>query len=231
MQSQMDRTDAETQRLTDLFRQNLSLSKDQDGTHAGQPSLAEQDQQQTPIKYSISQHYTHSNHVSPALHPLQPPAHDQTSRLLIQNDIPPASLLRSQIELFERSNVDQQARLVILWRLAPPTHARNGGQQLADKFGKYQSMTLEQEEELAWMRYQRAFGGRDVQADVKVEQLCGRDSLLGEYFEDGCHDVETSSVPKLQTSVHGQIINHEIGDQSGQHDALEDHEMEDEEML
>lgn len=112
----------------------------------------------------------------------------------------------------------------MLWRLAPPMYARNGGQQLADKMGEYQSMTLEQEEHLAWMRYQRAFGGRNMQADVEVEQLFGRDSLLSGSYDGRGHDAASISTPN--TLMHEQRTIHDVEDRRALVSASEDHEMD-----
>ncbi len=194
-------SDAPTQQLADLFRQNLKLSVEagEQTTSSDlpvQPYNSDQNSE-PPIQYNISQHYTHTAHVAPALHPLQPSVQDHASRLLIQNDIPPSSLLRSQFELFERSNVDQQAKLAMLWRLAPPNHGRHGhaGQELYDNLGEYQTTTFEREEGLAWSRYQRMFSGRDIKRDVKAEEIGGRQSLLGEYFQRDPDETSTRRPP------------------------------------
>ena len=77
--------------------------------------------------------------------PLQPPCDDTTLGLLIQNEISPSSLLRSQLALFKESTPDERQKLMMLWRLAPPTFPDLGGQELADHLGEYQSTTLAQE--------------------------------------------------------------------------------------
>ena len=202
--------DSVAHRLATLFEQHLSITDIQDGpsqeqvaTTQGQP---QQQQQPVDVKYSISQHYTHSGHVNgkKSLHPLQPSRDDHITRLLIQNDIPPSSLLRSQLDLFERSTTDERARLMMLWRLAPPTYARNGGQELADRTGEYQSITLQQEEELAWLRYQRHYAQRDERADSRAEQLCGRQSVLGAYFG------EQEEAPSAASSRQEPEVDHEM---------------------
>ncbi|KAK4693288.1 hypothetical protein P7C71_g4077, partial [Lecanoromycetidae sp. Uapishka_2] len=139
-----------------MFHQNMSLSGDdvqEMGNDHQTVTPVHIQQQITPVKYSISQHYTHSSHVAHTLHPLQPPKQDVATRALIKNGITPSSLLRSQLALFEGADEDQRNRLIELWRIVPPNYAGNGGQELADKLGEYQSTTLAQEEELARIRY------------------------------------------------------------------------------
>ena len=131
------------QRLADLFDQNLSISERLEKT-PGPSILASAQPNGDQIKYNISQHYHHSAH-GPTRHSPQSHRDDSALNLLIQNDILPSSLLRSQLALFEKSNPEEQQKLIMLWRLAPPTYARNGGQELADRLGEYQSITLEQE--------------------------------------------------------------------------------------
>lgn len=96
---------------------------------------------------------------------MQPSKAETASRTLVQNGISPASLLRSQLLLFEEAEDDQRSRLIQLWRIVPPTYARNGGQELADRLGEYQTTNLAQEEELAWLRKQRE-DSRSIHGDT-----------------------------------------------------------------
>lgn len=141
--------------------------------HDQQQAPQEQMQEQTPaveqwvapaVNYSISQHYTHSAHVVNAINTQQ--AANSTSnphscrglsiyQTLVQNNIPPASLLRSQLTLFEQADSDQRSRLIQLWSISPPHHYNQGAQGQADDNREYQSTTLEEEEARAWMRHQR----------------------------------------------------------------------------
>lgn len=161
VEMKQDPTEMSAQHLANMFHQNMSLSNDAVQNHDNHDNHyqtippVETQQQQSPFKYSNSQHYTHSSHVVQALHPLQPPKQDVATHTLIKNGISPSSLLRSQLALFEGADEGQRARLVELWRIVPPTYARNGGQEMADRLGEYQSTTLMQEEELAQLRYLR----------------------------------------------------------------------------
>ena len=176
-----------TTRLAEIFERHLDLSDPpsvENGPTRELNTFQKPHQDQGPPQVSITQHYHHSAHIiGGSLHPLQPHREDETLRQLIQNDIAPSSLLRSQLELFERSTTDERAKLILLWRLAPPTYARNGGQELADRLGEYQTISVEQEEQLAWLRYQHNHARRDVKTDTLAEQLCGRQTLLGHYFD------------------------------------------------
>ena len=164
-----------TLQLTEMFSQNMDLSNG-DSKAAGQPtshppSVEPIESPQPTIKYSISQHYTHSAHVVQNLHPLQPSTEDTASRMLIKHGIAPSSLLRAQLTLFEQADEDQRSRLIELWTIVPPTYARNGGQDLADKFGEYQITTLAQEEELARQRYYGNGVEGKTGGNIQVEQV------------------------------------------------------------
>ncbi|KAL2056690.1 hypothetical protein ABVK25_003084 [Lepraria finkii] len=186
VEMQQDIPDVSTRQLEGLFSQKMHLSDSTDqGPDQPNPSapVVEQaqqvEQQQPPIKYSMSQHYTHSSHVVRGLHPLQPSSEDLPSRMLIKNGIAPSSLLRAQLSLFEQADEDQRSRLIELWTIVPPTYARNGGQELADRLGEYQNTTLAQEQELALLRYQKNGLGGNVQSGVQAEQP---KSLPGDFF-------------------------------------------------
>lgn len=144
----------------------------------------------TPITYSISQHYTHSAHlhrqaVSQAQQEQQQPAHEthqhqrrssepaQTEQLtaemvLSQSGVDPTVLSPSQIQLFRISDPPQQARLVELWRVAPPT-SNQDNPSLA-----WTTTTYEQEELWAKVRYDRALEAtRTRQHDNLIMSLDG----------------------------------------------------------
>lgn len=158
--------------LAELFRQKISLSPymNDGGNHASQPVLAEVQEpmqgEETPsINYSISQHYNHSAHVVQAINANQASAahvveFPQTGlsiyQTLAQHNIPPSSLLRSQLTLFEQADDDQRSRLIQLWSISPPSYTTNEGQDLAGRLVEFQTSTLEREEEIAWLRHQRS---------------------------------------------------------------------------
>ncbi|MCJ1467982.1 hypothetical protein MMC07_006608 [Pseudocyphellaria aurata] len=159
--------------LQQLSPANLQEQEQRHEKQQAQEPMQEPMQEQTPAveqwaaptaNYSISQHYTHSAHVVNAINTQQ--AAKSTSnansgrglsiyQTLIQNNIPPASLLHSQLTLFEQADSDQRSRLMQLWSIAPPHHKYQGAQGQADDNGEYQSTTLEEEEARAWVRHQR----------------------------------------------------------------------------
>lgn len=102
----------------------------------------------TPITYSISQHYTHSAHVT---RPSSEPPHSDTAiaeNILRTHGVDPSALTPSQIQLFKVAEAPQQMRLLELWSICPPTN--NDIPALA-----WSSTSVEQEEHLARIRYER----------------------------------------------------------------------------
>ena len=134
--------DLSTQELAKTFQDTLHLSAQASGSISATRTQ--------PLGYSPSQHYYHPTHANSGLHFLQPSCHDQASRLLIQNDIAPSTLSRAQYELFKRSSLDDQAKLVMLWRLAPPRNHFSDQHESSQMF-----CTLASEEESAQQRYRK----------------------------------------------------------------------------
>lgn len=156
--------------LAELFRQKISLSPrinngGGDALHSV-PVEAQEivlEEEASPINYSISQHYHHSAHIAQAINVDKPPTSHLTGfpqrglsiyQTLAQHNISPSSLLRSQLTLFEQADDDQRSRLIQLWTISPPNYAANQGQELMERPGGHQIRTLEEEEHLAWLRYQ-----------------------------------------------------------------------------
>ncbi len=175
--------------LAEIFAQkrNFSTYTSESAPPVHSPTSSTQDScQDAKIVYSISQHYHHSTHLARAASDLSLtdttpysvfPERSSTTDTLIQGGISPTSLLRSQVSLFEQSNDEQQSRLLELWRFAPPNYTANGGQELADRIGEYQVMTLEQEEELALLRHKRNMQGKeDPNNDLDMDEFSGYDS-------------------------------------------------------
>ncbi|MCJ1438883.1 hypothetical protein MMC27_008273 [Xylographa pallens] len=146
-----------------------------------QERMQEQQPQEAPITYSISQHYHHSAHITSSdghKDQSQSPtpgyvslAQDKAKELLSQRGIDSSSLLPSQILLFQLAAPDQQSRLVELWRISPPEYTHYGKEELADQLGSWQHTTLEQEEEMARLRYERnAVHGNTKDAPEETDQ-------------------------------------------------------------
>lgn len=107
------------------------------------------------IVYSISQHYNHSAHVKPQEEPERPSSEPPQSEsmssehILRIHGVDPATLTPSQLQLFRIAESPQQRRLIELWSICPPS---NGGDIPALAWS---STTLQQEEQLARVRYER----------------------------------------------------------------------------
>lgn len=112
-----------------------------------------------PIVYSISQHYHHSTHIprpqqaapeEPQRRSSEPAAQGPSSEAILRSQgIEPATLTPSQLQLFRIADDPQKLRLIELWSICPP----NGGGDIPAL--AWSSTTLEQEEHLARVRYER----------------------------------------------------------------------------
>ncbi|KAI9674651.1 MAG: hypothetical protein M1817_001554 [Caeruleum heppii] len=104
--------------LEALFARNLTLSnKDAFYPHPIQPQPPPTEQ---PLTYSISQHYHHSAHLAMVHSTDSPAVTDRAAAeiILARNGVDPSSLYPSQMDLFQQANVEQQMRLVELWRFS-----------------------------------------------------------------------------------------------------------------
>lgn len=146
--------------LVALFARNLTFQQPPVDVPREQPSQPQQKSEPEPITYSITQHYHHSAHIAreanetPSETPRrssEPPQTQQPSAELILNlhGIDYTALSSSQIELFKTADDAQKLRLIDLWRICPPTN------QKENPAVALTNTTVEQEEFLAQMRYQR----------------------------------------------------------------------------
>uniref|UniRef100_A0A1Y1N8S6 Uncharacterized protein n=1 Tax=Photinus pyralis TaxID=7054 RepID=A0A1Y1N8S6_PHOPY len=154
--------------LANLFSRNLTFNPDfhlsaQKETPRQEPTPAAPVSQ--PIVYSISQHYHHSAHTAkPAsqlsenqgqYRPQRPSSEPPQSEIspmemiLRSYGVDPAVLTPSQVQLFRVADDPQKLRLIELWSICPPNRAEDIP-SLA-----WSSTTLDQEEHLAQMRYER----------------------------------------------------------------------------
>ena len=147
--------------LATLFSRNLTLATPTQPSLSSLDSAAHAEQRPLqPITY-ITQHYHHSAHVVPSTaspngsstSPFTTDI-DQSSPavILTQHDIDPSTLFPSQLTLFQQADPEQRLRLVQLWRISPPDY---GGHALAQELGNWPPTSLQQEEEMAGLRYQR----------------------------------------------------------------------------
>jgi hypothetical protein len=139
---------ATQEELSALFARNLSLQTPAPVAPKEEPEYI----------YSITQHYHHSAHLANKQQPSRPASEplptDQltTDIILARHGVDSSSLYPSQIELFRTADASQQMRLIELWRICPPNY---GGHALAQQLGEWPSTSLQQEESMAKLRYER----------------------------------------------------------------------------
>ncbi|EQB43284.1 hypothetical protein CGLO_18075 [Colletotrichum gloeosporioides Cg-14] len=155
--------------LATLFSRNLTFNpevqsqaplKVEEELKQQTPDPAPANAAPAPIIYSISQHYTPNAHIvrqqqqepQPEVQrpSSEPPQTEQITPELVlaQHGVDTSVLSPAQFQLFRISEEPHQLRLIELWREAPPTSS-NDNPTLA-----WTSTTLEQEEQLARMRYE-----------------------------------------------------------------------------
>lgn len=93
--------------------------------------------------------------------------------ILNRNSIDPDTLFLSQVDLFRNAGDDQRLRLLELWRISPPNV---GHYDLAKEQASRNQTTLNQEEQMARLRYQRMMTER--QFGNKVQQRQTEDHIM-----------------------------------------------------
>lgn len=183
-----DLEEISTTDLAELFRRsvNISNSTGHNNLVSSQPDLVGShgmvQEEPVSINYSISQHYTHSAHIVQAINAEQISANKimetrprglSIYQILAQHNIPPSSLVRSQLTLFEQADEDQRARLIQLWSLSLPQRTRNLCQPLVKRSGEYQPGASEYTEGLAWLHQQRNAFDQSFHRDGEPKYDCG----------------------------------------------------------
>lgn len=139
--------------LADLFSRSLSLHHQ--AYQAPAPYLPVPEAPRQPIVYT-STHYNHSAHLPPtATKAASDPGttdHLTAQIILARHGVDASTLFPSQIELFKSADVDQQMRLIELWRISPPGY---GGHALAHELDNWPPTSFQQEEAMAQLRYER----------------------------------------------------------------------------
>jgi len=79
--------------------------------------------------------------------------------ILNRNSIDPSTLFPSQVDLLRNADLDQRLRLLELWRISPPNL---GSYDLAKEQATWLSTTLQQEEQMAKLRYERQMAERTL---------------------------------------------------------------------
>lgn len=181
MQSNMQVPDE----LLALFSRNLTFNPELQAAVANeqQPHQPVQQQEPAPVPeqpvYSASQHYNHSYHIAkPRTQDIEAEAHQafqrpssaplendlaQAQAILRSHGVEPALLTPSQMQLFKTADDPQKLRLLELWSICPP----NGAQNIPAL--AWSSTSLEQEEHLARVRYQREQQIQEQQAAAAAE--------------------------------------------------------------
>lgn len=204
--------------LAALFSRNMTFNPATVPKEMPQPEPVAEPAYTTPV-YSISQHYHHSAHiVRPQPEQTQrtssePPQSDaMSSEVILRNHgVDPATLTPSQLQLFRIAEVAQKRRLIELWSICPPNR---GGEIPALAWS---STTVEQEEHLAQIRYERqqnnqvmSLDGTPVQTtDSRWAQQSAPESepyMLSGYEELMRREREEQSRPKDAYSHFGTAV-------------------------
>lgn len=213
---QYDPRDIPSADLAELFRRSVNISGPT-GNHHTRPSettLLESREivpkAPSSVNYSISQHYTHSAHIVQAMGADQTSANklvESTPRglsiyqILAQNNIPPSSLLRSQLTLFEQADEEQRVRLIQLWSISPPNMTRNDGQSLVKRMSGYQTGALEQEKYSGW------FCGNSLE-DAETYMTSGYEQLAQRDYEEQGRRTIPASLSTSAGLIFGDRYNH-----------------------
>lgn len=215
-----------TLRETDLKMQDELATLFNRSMNFAIPQAKSEPQQQdrpppTPsANFSISQHYHHSAHRVPMLQ--QP---DDTisgeltqsviARLLSQQGIDSTSLSLSQITLFKNANTEQRERLVQLWKISP-----------IQPSGSLENTTIEKEEELDRLRYERTSAAADL-GDMEMAYEKSEDVKAAEpYIESGYEllakrDYNLQAQPQLQPHLSAKAFYQPLGSAVGLPHALD----------
>lgn len=142
--------------LAAMFSRNMALQ--QQATQQEPIQSTETKVEPEPIVYA-SAHYTHSAHLlnesKPVVERDRPSSEPPQSRQPLAEDIlshygvNPSSLSASQMELFKTAEDSQKERLIELWLICPPTNTQE------NPAVAWSSTTVQQEEVLAQLRYER----------------------------------------------------------------------------
>jgi hypothetical protein len=158
--------------LIGLFSRTLNFSNPTPPPeeHLALPQRKPEVVEEQPTIYA-SQHYVPNRHMLPVRF-FTPPAEPQAPQprplsdeeiveVLNRNSIDPQALFPSQVNLFRNADNDQRLRLLELWRISPPNL---GSYDLAKEQSTWLSTTLQQEEQMAKLRYERQMSDRSLGA-------------------------------------------------------------------
>ncbi|KAI1465816.1 uncharacterized protein F4812DRAFT_113301 [Daldinia caldariorum] len=153
--------------LAALFARNLTLQPQPNQVPREVPPAPEPEPE---IKYSITQHYHHSAHIAHQNEPQaeqqrpasEPPQIQQFSveSFLNAYGVDHTTLSLAQLELFWSADDTQKLRLIELWRICPSVNARE------NPSASWNTTTIEQEQRLAQLRYERKLAEEEQQNTV-----------------------------------------------------------------
>jgi hypothetical protein len=155
--ARMQATDIQQQdELAGLFARTMTFSNPTPPPEAKQQPAAPTEE---PRRIYASMHYvppTSFSQTTPQASPepeVRPLSDNEIAEMLVRNSIDPHTLFPSQVSLFRGADLDQRLRLLELWRISPPNL---GSYDLAKEQATWLETTLQREEEVARLRYERA---------------------------------------------------------------------------
>ena len=187
--------------LAALFSRNLSLAP-KNQTSAVAQADPQEAQHDSPINYSISQHYHHSAHLASPTPTSRLSSHDEaatdsqytdqvtTEIILSRNGVDPSTLASGQLSLFQQADSSQKMRLVELWRISAPGP---NDSPLLPAYDTRLIPSMEQEEALAKLRLERRsfeerrkWGYSSIQgSQAENNRLEDRPALTEPYISSG----------------------------------------------
>jgi hypothetical protein len=119
-----------------------------------------------PIRHSVPVRFFNPPQTTPPPQP-QPLSDEEMVDMLQRNGIDPATLFPSQVALLRNADLDQRLRLLELWRISPPNL---GHYDLAQEQATWLTTSLQQEEQMAKLRYERKITERTL-SPVQPQEL------------------------------------------------------------
>ncbi|QDS67426.1 hypothetical protein FKW77_000232 [Venturia effusa] len=172
--------------LAGLFARSMTFSNPTPPPEQQQQQAFQRSTDPAPQIIYASSHYVPNprpRHSEPSPEPelvlYQPVAYflsDSDIRdILSRNSIDPDTLYLSQVDLFRKAGDDQRLRLLELWRISPPNI---GHYDLAQEQASWKETTLNQEEQMARVRYDRMMAERQFGNKIQQRQVEDRGMSL-----------------------------------------------------
>ncbi|TID27395.1 hypothetical protein E6O75_ATG00162 [Venturia nashicola] len=165
--------------LAGLFARSLNFSNPTPPPEQQQQQVFQKPSEPVPQIIYASSHYVPNpqprhNEPSPEPEPapyqpvVNPLSDSEIRDILNRNGINPDTLFLSQVNLFRNAGDDQRLRLLELWRISPPNV---GHYDLAKEQASWIETTLNQEEQMARLRYERMMADRQFGNKVQQRQV------------------------------------------------------------